>query len=251
MCVHGALFDKARGGASRKPSHAETVRADDHPARQPAQFREPRDPAAVTPSGRTGIRAVEEALARPRFATLLRRDAPSGDLTLAELVHGPRLSRARCAHARPAEGIGQIDEDTFISSGSLDAASTALGGGAGGARRGGAGRSRQRLLRHPPARPPCRDRDADGLLPRQHHRRRRARGAAQIRRRAGRDRRFRRPPRQRHAGHLQGRPDGVLRLEPPDAALSRHRRAERDRRRQHRQRAARAGQRRRRDARGL
>ena len=85
----------------------------------------------VTPDGHAEradrIRAIEDALARPRFDRLLRRDAPSVDLALAELVHGPRYMQ-RLRDARPAEGIGQIDSDTFISSGSLDAASTALGG---------------------------------------------------------------------------------------------------------------------------
>src|SRR5665213_3401097 len=85
----------------------------------------------VTPSGhpeRAGrIRAVEEALSRPRFDKLVRKDAISGDLALADLVHSPDyLKRLRAA--RPAEGIGRIDEDTFISSGSLDAVATALGG---------------------------------------------------------------------------------------------------------------------------
>lgn len=84
----------------------------------------------VTPAGHPErperLRAVEQALEAPAFDRLLRRDAPFGDLQLAELVHGPRfLERLRTA--RPAEGIGQIDGDTFISSGSLDAASTALG----------------------------------------------------------------------------------------------------------------------------
>ena len=74
------------------------------------------------------IRAVEEALSAPAFAALVRRDAPSGDLTLAELVHGGDYLQ-RLSRARPAEGIGQIDEDTFISSRSLDAAATALGAG--------------------------------------------------------------------------------------------------------------------------
>lgn len=74
------------------------------------------------------IRAVNEALADPRFAPLERRVAPSGDLSLAELVHdGHYLDILR--RARPAEGIGRIDEDTFISANSLDAAATALGGG--------------------------------------------------------------------------------------------------------------------------
>jgi acetoin utilization deacetylase AcuC-like enzyme len=74
------------------------------------------------------IRAIEEALAPTHFPTLERRDAPSGDLTLADLVHAPGYLQA-LAQARPAEGIGQIDEDTFISSTSLDAVGTALGAG--------------------------------------------------------------------------------------------------------------------------
>lgn len=74
------------------------------------------------------IRAVNEALAQPRFDGLMRRDAPVGDLLLAELVHGPHYL-ARLRAMRPAEGIAQVDPDTFISSGSLDAAATALGAG--------------------------------------------------------------------------------------------------------------------------
>jgi len=74
------------------------------------------------------IRAVEEALSADRFARLIRREAPSADLTLAELVHDANYL-AILTRARPAEGIGQIDEDTFISSHSLEAAATALGGG--------------------------------------------------------------------------------------------------------------------------
>ena len=85
----------------------------------------------VTPQGHPEradrIRAVEDALARSRFDKLLRRDAVTGDLNLAELVHDSRyLSRLR--DARPAEGIGQIDSDTFISSTSLAAVATGLGG---------------------------------------------------------------------------------------------------------------------------
>lgn len=73
------------------------------------------------------IRAVEEILAGPQFSALKRRNAPFGDLMLAELVHdGAYLARLR--DARPAEGIGQIDADTFISHGSMDAAATGLGG---------------------------------------------------------------------------------------------------------------------------
>ena len=73
------------------------------------------------------IAAVEEALSRPRFDKLLRRDAIAGDLTLAELVHDSRYM-AKLRDARPAEGIGQLDTDTFISADSLSAAATGLGG---------------------------------------------------------------------------------------------------------------------------
>ena len=73
------------------------------------------------------IRAVEDALARSRFDKLVRREAPTGDLLLAELVHDGRyLDKLR--RARPAEGIGQLDADTFISSSSLSAVATGLGG---------------------------------------------------------------------------------------------------------------------------
>ncbi len=74
------------------------------------------------------IRVIEAALEAPAFAGLARRDAVSGDLSLAELVHAPGYLQ-RLAQIRPAEGIARIDEDTFISSGSLDAVATALGGG--------------------------------------------------------------------------------------------------------------------------
>lgn len=74
------------------------------------------------------IRAVEEALAAPQFAALKRLDAPAGDLTLAQMVHPGDYFR-QLAQVRPAEGIARIDEDTFISAGSIDAAATALGAG--------------------------------------------------------------------------------------------------------------------------
>jgi acetoin utilization deacetylase AcuC-like enzyme len=88
----------------------------------------------VTPTGHPErpdrVRAIEDALSAERFARLVRRDAVAGDIGLASLVHDERyLDQLRAL--RPAEGIGQIDEDTFISSGSLDAAATALGGALG------------------------------------------------------------------------------------------------------------------------
>jgi acetoin utilization deacetylase AcuC-like enzyme len=94
--------------------------------------RQPNFDSHVTPSGHPErpdrLRAIAEALDAPEFDPLLRRDAPSGDLTLADLVHAPGYLQA-LAHIRPAEGLAPIDEDTFISAGSLDAAATALGAG--------------------------------------------------------------------------------------------------------------------------
>ena len=74
------------------------------------------------------IRVIEEALRPELFPALQRRDAPSGDLSLIDLVHAPGYVQA-LAQIRPAEGIVQIDEDTFISSRSLDAVATAIGAG--------------------------------------------------------------------------------------------------------------------------
>ena len=85
----------------------------------------------ITPQGHPEradrIAAVNAALADERFADLVRRDAPYGDITLAELVHDGRYM-AQLRAARPSEGIGQIDGDTFISADSLSAAATGLGG---------------------------------------------------------------------------------------------------------------------------
>lgn len=73
------------------------------------------------------LRAVAEALEDDRFAGLDRRNAESADLAIAELVHGSGyLEKLR--QARPMEGIGMLDADTFISAKSFKAAETAIGG---------------------------------------------------------------------------------------------------------------------------
>ena len=86
----------------------------------------------VTPAGHPErpdrIRVIEEALSPYEFPGLWRKDAPAGDLSLVDLVHAPGYLQA-LAQVRPAEGIVQIDEDTFISSRSLDAVATAIGAG--------------------------------------------------------------------------------------------------------------------------
>ncbi|RDE10556.1 histone deacetylase family protein [Pelagibacterium lacus] len=73
------------------------------------------------------IAAAEKALAQPRFGRLTREVAAQGDLSLAELVHAPSVMDT-IRKVRPAEGIGQIDADTFVSDRSLEAAASALGG---------------------------------------------------------------------------------------------------------------------------
>jgi acetoin utilization deacetylase AcuC-like enzyme len=125
------LFDKPRHGRQESASGR-----DDTPHRMSTLLVSQRNfESHVTPHGHPEraerLRAVEEELGGPAFGRLLRRDAPAGDLQLVDLVHAPDyLDRLRAF--RPAEGIAQIDEDTFISSGSLDAAGTALGAGLAG-----------------------------------------------------------------------------------------------------------------------
>ncbi|WP_417580203.1 histone deacetylase family protein [Pelagibacterium sp.] len=87
--------------------------------------------AHATPAGHAErqerIEAATKALTHPRFDPLRREAAGPGDLELAELVHSPMVMDT-IRTTRPAEGIGQIDADTFVSAKSLDASATALGG---------------------------------------------------------------------------------------------------------------------------
>ena len=150
-----------------------------------------------------------------------------------------RNSSSRRSGARfPKTGISSVDADTSVSPKSWQAALTAIGARQCRRRRRVFRARRQRLRRVAAARPPRRKDDGDGLLPVQQRGDRGPPRPEGARRRARRHRRLGRPPRQRHAGHLLGRPHRALLLDPPDAALSRHRRAGRDRRRQHRQCAA-------------
>lgn len=72
------------------------------------------------------LRAVETALSHSRFDGLIRVEAQSVDLAIAELVHDQNYLQL-LRDARPSEGIGSLDADTFISHGSFDAASSAVG----------------------------------------------------------------------------------------------------------------------------
>jgi len=93
---------------------------------------QPKGKTHLTPKGHAEcperLDWVATALANPRFATLERQVATGADLSLVELVHD-RSVLANLQAARPTEGIARIDSDTFMSPGSLDACSTALGAG--------------------------------------------------------------------------------------------------------------------------
>ena len=93
---------------------------------------QPKDSEHITPEGHpecpARLLAVQEALGQQKFHQLKRETAKVSDLSLGAIVHSPGVLKTLQA-ARPAAGIGQIDADTFISPGSLDAAGTALGAG--------------------------------------------------------------------------------------------------------------------------
>ena len=218
----------------------------DHAPAQPPRLPQSLDAAWAIPSGRTGLRAIERALEHEKFQSLAREQAPmasarddrarASDASTSSRCARPRRRKAWCGStptprcrparsrrccARPAAPCLAVDEVM--------------------ARQG-----RQRVRRDAPARPSRRDRDADGLLPVQQRRDRGAPCAEAAWRRARRDRRFRRASRQRQPGDFLERRDRDVLLDPPDAALSRHRRGVGARRAEHhRQRAAAPGRRRR------
>lgn len=72
------------------------------------------------------LTAVERALSHKKFKTLARRDAATVDLAIAELVHDSAYLQ-KLRDARPMEGMGMIDGDTFISKKSFEAAGSAVG----------------------------------------------------------------------------------------------------------------------------
>jgi len=73
-------------------------------------------------------RAVEKALGAEEFAALVRREAPRASSEAIERVH-PGAFRRAIEEAAPAEGMSQLDPDTFMGPHSLDAALRAAGAG--------------------------------------------------------------------------------------------------------------------------
>ena len=201
--------------------------------------RRPQSPHAARPSGAAGSAARAGAGVR------------GGAVPAAQARRGAERA-ARNHRAVPPDGLREALREATPKQGivcdrrrHLDVAGQLRGRGARGrrrdprGRRGGRQARRQRLRLHAAARPSHRDRPRHGLLPVQHRRDRRALRAGPSRPRPRRGDRLRRASRQRHAGHLLGRRHGDVLLDPPDAALSRHRRGIRERRaRHHRQRAA-------------
>ncbi len=190
---------------------------------------------AVRPSRAAGPAARDRT--RPRAASASRTSRgsrrPRRRLESIALCHpmdyvdgDPR----RDAEARPECGSTPTPRCRRAA---IEAALRAVGGATARGRRGDDRKGRQRLRRHAAARPPCRDRAADGLLPVQQCRDRRPPRAEEARRRARRHHRLRRASRQRLAGNLLVGPDRDVLLDPPDAALPRHRRGVRARRAQH------------------
>jgi acetoin utilization deacetylase AcuC-like enzyme len=91
-------------------------------------------PAALahhTPDGHpeqvARMRAILDALQAPEFASLSRQDAPRASRDLLRLCH-PDEYIDRITRAIPPRGIYQLDADTHVSPGSLDAAERAVGG---------------------------------------------------------------------------------------------------------------------------
>ena len=73
------------------------------------------------------LRAIEKALSAPEFAGLVRMPAPLGTLDQVTLCH-PRAFAETLMAASPASGMVQIDADTSMSPGTLEAALRGVGG---------------------------------------------------------------------------------------------------------------------------
>ncbi len=82
-------------------------------------------PGHVEHQGR--YRAVEKALGAETFAGAARRTAPPAPAEAVDRVHGARFREA-IERAAPAQGLAQIDADTFLGPSSLMAALCAAGG---------------------------------------------------------------------------------------------------------------------------
>ena len=98
-----------------------------------ALFHHPASLAHATPQGHPErpdrIRAVERALSTEAFSELDRRLAPEATIELLALAH-PAEWVARLIAAAPEHGLVQVDADTIMSPGTLEAALRGAGGAA-------------------------------------------------------------------------------------------------------------------------
>lgn len=93
---------------------------------------QPETPVHETPQGHPErperMLAVQAALGLDVFKSLVRETAESADLLLEAGVHSDAYL-AKLQALRPAEGLAQIDADTWISPGSLNTVAAGLGAG--------------------------------------------------------------------------------------------------------------------------
>jgi acetoin utilization deacetylase AcuC-like enzyme len=85
------------------------------------------EPHAGHPERPDRLRAIDRALEAERFATLLRHEAPVADRAAIARCHPLRYIDA-LLEAAPQSGMVQLDPDTAMSAGSLEAALRAAGG---------------------------------------------------------------------------------------------------------------------------
>src|SRR6187401_2743129 len=85
----------------------------------------------ITPTGHPErpdrLRAIARALSNERFAGLTRIGPKPADDAVLATAHDPRYVAAVRA-AMPAEGIAQLDADTWVSPRSFEVAANAVGG---------------------------------------------------------------------------------------------------------------------------
>src|SRR5947208_5047221 len=109
------------------------------------------------------LRAVERVLADERFERLVRVEAPAVALETIALCH-PMQYITAIRDATPQQGHTRLDADTSMSPGSFEAVLRAVGGAVRG-RRGFCKSRQERVRGGAPARAPCGDGAADGVLP--------------------------------------------------------------------------------------
>ncbi|UZF95050.1 histone deacetylase family protein [Bosea sp. NBC_00550] len=79
------------------------------------------------PESAERLKAVDQALEAERFASLIRIEAPLGTLDQVALCHPADHAQA-LIDSSPASGFVQVDGDTFMSPGTIEAALRAVGG---------------------------------------------------------------------------------------------------------------------------